>query len=84
MHTHYNRRQLKQIKPQPPVIIAFPKIYKKDVPIRPLINHAPAPAHKIAKYLEKIIRQHITFYNHTSLSNSLDLINYIKKYTYHS
>ena len=56
--THKQKPYMKQIRPSAPTLQALPKIHKGDIPIRPIINYRNAPAHKLAKHLDKIIRQH--------------------------
>ena len=70
-----NAIYLKQIKPSPPTLNAQPKVHKQNMPIRPLINNTKAPSHKLARHLDKTIRQYITLTNNTSIKNNIDLVN---------
>jgi hypothetical protein len=72
------KRTLKQIHPKAPTLQALPKIHKKDIPIRPVINNKLAPAHKLAKFIEQTIRQHINIHTETYIKNTTDLVNKIK------
>ena len=72
------KRHLKQIHPKAPTIQALPKIHKTDIPIRPVIIYQQAPAYKLAKHMDKIIRQHIDIKTETYIRNSTDLIHTIK------
>jgi len=76
--TSADKAYMKQINPKAPVLQALPKVHKPNIPIRPLVNHTSAPAHKVAKKLQQIIQQHITFHNHTSIKNTTELVNKIK------
>jgi hypothetical protein len=68
-------RHLIQKKPAPPNLKAQLKLHKADIPIRPVINNRTAPAYKLAKYLNKILSQHITLHNHYVATNSTKLAN---------
>lgn len=66
------------IKPNAPKFRGQPKIHKDNEPIRPVVNAINSPTHKIAKLLDKIIRQEIILENNRSLKNREDLINKIQ------
>ena len=51
------------------------------MPVRPLVNFTSAPSYKIAKKLDKILRQHIEFKENYSLKNSLELVELTKDFT---
>lgn len=67
---------LKIIKPRVPLFRGLPKIHKELMPIRPLVNFTSAPAYKLAKFLEKLLRSDININNGHSLKNSLELIDF--------
>ena len=69
---------MKQIRPSAPTLQALPKIHKEDIPIRPIINYRNAPAYKLAKYLDKIIRQHTQIDNNIAVKNNTDIVTKIK------
>jgi len=71
-------RGLKVPNPQAPILRGMPKIHKKDIPIRPLVNFMPAPAYRLAKKLDWIIRREVILENSQSLKNSTDLISKIR------
>ena len=71
-----DKRQIKyltQKKPSPPTLKAQLKLYKVDIPIRPIINNRTAPSYKLAKHLTKILNQYITLNNHYNVINSTSL-----------
>lgn len=70
---------LKITKPAAPTLQALPKIHKKEIPIRPIVKYHTAPAYKIAKHLNSILKQHLNInIAKTSIINSTDLVNKIK------
>jgi hypothetical protein len=71
-------RHLKPINPHAPTLKGLPKLHKEDKPIRPLVNYMPAPAYRLAKKLERIIKTEVRLENNHSLKNSLHLIENIK------
>jgi hypothetical protein len=76
--TDKQKRYIKMIKPSAPLLRGLPKIHKENCPIRPLINYQNAPAYKLAKTLEKVIRSNFKFNNNIMLKNSIDLVSKIK------
>ena len=72
------KQYLKHIKPQAPTLNALPKIHKPNIPIRPLINYTTSPAYKLSKHMDKIIRSHITFKNHSAVRDTIHLVETIK------
>jgi len=44
------------MQPRAPVLNTFIKTQKPNMPIRPIINNTHAPAHKLAKYINKKIK----------------------------
>lgn len=69
---------LKMINPRAPVLRGLPKVHKEQMPIRPLVNFTSAPSYKVAKALDKILRNNIKLNNNHSLKNSLELIDFTK------
>jgi hypothetical protein len=55
------------------------KLHKTGIPICLVINHRTAPSYRLAKYLDKIINQHITMNNHYNVFNSSILTNDLTK-----
>ena len=76
-------KHLIQKKPAPPNLKAQLKLHKIDIPIQPVINNRTAPAYKVAKYLTKILSQHITLPNQYVLTNSTNLANDLTKLEIH-
>jgi hypothetical protein len=77
-HLIVDKHQIKHLiqkKPAPPNLKAQLKLHKADIPIRPVINNRTAPAYKLAKYLNKILSQHITLHNQYIATNSTNLAN---------
>ena len=70
---------LKQIEPTASKLNTLPKIHKENIPIRPLVNYTTAPAYKLAKHMNHVIRTNRTFQNHTAIKNSIELIQSIKE-----
>ena len=54
-------------------------MHKEKIPIRPLVNYTTAPAYKLAKHMDHVIRTNITFQNHTAIKKSMELIQNIKE-----
>ena len=69
---------MRQIRPSAPTLQELPRIHKEEIPIRPIINYRNAPAHKLAKYPDKIIRQHTQIDNNIAVKNNTDLVTKIK------
>jgi hypothetical protein len=62
-----------QTNPTPPKLRARLKIYKGDIPIRPIVNNINAPAYKLAKFLNKKLLDLIQLPNTYNVSNSVEL-----------
>jgi len=73
-----NIRYNKAIKPTAPTIRGLPKVHKQNIPIRPLINFTTAPTYRIAKHIDKLLKQYITFENNHSVKNNIELVNKIE------
>ena len=76
-------KHLVQKKPAPPNLKAQLKLHKTDIPIRPVINNKTAPAYKLAKYLNKILSQHITLHNQYVVTSSTNLANDLTRLEIH-
>jgi predicted GIY-YIG superfamily endonuclease len=64
--------------PRPPIIYGAPKIHKKDVPLRPIVDFRKSPTYKIAAYISKILKPLAS--NHSlSVKNSFEFVQEIKK-----
>ena len=50
-------KYLTNIKPAPPKLNIHIKTNKQNLPIRPVINNTQAPAYKLAKHMNKKLRQ---------------------------
>jgi len=59
------------------------KLHKTDIPIRPVIDNRTAPAYKLARYLTKILDQHIPLNNYFNVTNSTNLANELTKLEIH-
>ena len=77
--TNDEKKYLKMIDPKAPRLRGLPKIHKDDMPVRPLVDFTSAPSYKIAKKIDKILRQYIVFNKSYSLKNSLELVDLTKK-----
>ena len=58
------------IKPATPKLNVYIKIHKNNEPIRPVINNTQAPSYKIAKYLNKKLRNLICLPHTHNTKNS--------------
>lgn len=72
------RRFLKPMKPRAPTLNGLPKIHKREIPIRPVVNCRTAPGFKVAQKLERIIKAGIIHEENYSLKNTYDFINKAK------
>jgi len=81
-----DKRQIKHLiqkKPAPPNLKAQLKLHKADIPIRPVINNGTATAYKLARYLNKILSQHIALHNQYVATNSTSLANDLTRLELH-
>jgi hypothetical protein len=67
------QRQVIQMKPNAPYLNVLIKTHKQNTPIRPVINNRPAPAYKLAKFLNKTLNQMITLPYTYALKNTLEI-----------
>lgn len=73
-----SKRFLKPMKPRAPVLRGLPKIHKEQMPIRPVVDYTTAPAYRVAKKLESIIKAGIKLEKSFSLKNTYDFIDQTK------
>jgi len=66
-----------QKNPEPPKLNARIKIHKTNIPIRPVVNNTKAPAYRIAKKLNDILKQQLT--NQYNTQNSENFAHNITK-----
>jgi hypothetical protein len=72
-----NKHKYRIQNPQPPTLNALPKLHKKDIPIRPLVNFKSAPSYKISKLILQQLQTLIELPNKYNVKNSTELINKI-------
>ena len=65
------------MNPRAPTLKSLPKIHKKDIPIRPIVNFRNCPSFRLAKFLHGFLNKNFLFHNNRSIKNSSDLINHI-------
>ena len=78
-----NKKQaifLTQNKPRAPHLKAQIKLHKPGTPIRPVVNNINAPAHKLAKFLTKTFKEHITLPYQYNTINSITLAQELKQF----
>jgi len=71
---------LTQNKPQAPKLKAQIKLHKQGNPIRPVVNNINAPAHKLAKFLTKTLKEYITLTYQYNVVNSTILVQELKQF----
>jgi hypothetical protein len=74
----YTRNSILEMNPRSPCLYGLPKIHKESMPMRPVVSYIGAPAYKLAKKLNSLLRTKSSFNPKYSLRNSLDLINKIQ------
>ena len=72
------KRSLKQMNPRAPVLNGLPKIHKENIPIRPVVDYTTAPAYKLAKKLQRVIKAGVILKENFSIKNTYDFINKTK------
>lgn len=70
-------KRMKMIDPRAPTMRGQPKVHKEGTPMRPIVNFTSAPAYKVAKHLDRFLRDHIIINNNHSIKNSIELVNTI-------
>ena len=66
-------KYLMNIKPKAPQLNAYIKTHKDNAPIRPVINHTQAPSHKLARHLNKKLRELLPLPNSYNVTNSQEI-----------
>jgi len=61
------------IKPKAPQLNAYIKTHKGNAPIRPVINHTQAPSHKLARHLNRKLRELLHLPNIYNVKNSQEI-----------
>ena len=64
---------LLNLNPSSPKLRASTKIRKVNYPIRPIVNYKTAPAYKVKKKLNSILKINLIIPNKYNIKNSLDL-----------
>jgi len=67
------QRQVIQMKPNAPYLNVLIKTHKQNTPIRPVVNNRPAPAYRLAKFLNKSLNQMIKLPYTYALKNILEI-----------
>lgn len=73
-------RQLKMMNPRVPFLRGLPKLHKTDIPVRPLVNFTTAPSYKLAKKLDRILRNNIKLHNSYSIKNSFEVAQLLSEF----
>lgn len=79
LFTKEDLKYLKMIDPKAPTLRGLPKVHKDNTPIRPLVNFTSAPSYKLAKKLDKILRENIVLNNNHSIHNNIELTDIIRQ-----
>ena len=64
------QKYMLNIKPTAPRINAYIKTQKDNNPIRPVIDNTQAPSYKIAKFLDRRIKEYVNLPNTYTVQNS--------------
>jgi len=67
------------IRPTAPRINAYIKTHKDNNPIRPVIDNTKAPSHKIAKFLDRRIKEYVSLPNTYTVQNSNEMAQELQK-----
>jgi hypothetical protein len=67
------------IKPTAPKINAYIKTHKDNNPIRPVIDNTQAPSYKIAKFLDRRIKECVNLPNTYTVQNSNNIVQELQK-----
>ena len=73
-------KYLFQNKPRPPTLNAQLKLHKPNIPIQPVVNNINAPTYKVAKFLTKILNEHLDLNNQYVVNNSTNLVHDLVKF----
>ena len=66
-------KYLMNIKPKAPQLSSYIKTHKDSAPKRPVINHTQAPSHKLARHLNKKLRELLPLPNSYNVTNSQEI-----------
>ena len=72
----FNNQDVQQLinpNPKAPILRTSTKIHKLNTPVRPIVNYIPAPAYKVKKYLNKLLKQKLIINNTYNIKNSKHL-----------
>ncbi|OXA39128.1 hypothetical protein Fcan01_26135 [Folsomia candida] len=64
--------------PRSPIIYGAPKIHKKDIPLRPIVDYRCSPTYKLSKYLANILTKVASHHEYT-IKNSTEFVEELKK-----
>lgn len=71
-------RKLIQTNPSAPFLRSQPKLHKKDLPVRVIVNYRNAPTYPLARHMLKIITENYKLENDKTIRNTTQLIQHIK------
>ena len=71
-------RQFIGRNPTVPTLYTLPKIHKVNRPHRPIVNFKNSPSYNLSKWLNTILKTHLSYRSKYSINNSLQLVNKIK------
>ena len=75
----HTNRHLTNLQPKAPQLNVMIKTHKENLPIRPVVNNTCAPSHKIAKFLNKKLKNMEILPNIYNIKNCLDVAQDITK-----
>ncbi|XP_021967061.1 uncharacterized protein LOC110862189 [Folsomia candida] len=64
--------------PRSPIIYGAPKVHKKDIPLRPVVDYRNSPTYKLSKYLANILTK-VASKHEFSIKNSTEFVEELKK-----
>jgi hypothetical protein len=73
------QKYMLNIKPTAPRINAYIKTHKDNNPIRPVIDNTQAPSYKIAKFLDRKIKEYVSLPNTYTVQNSNEMAQELQK-----
>jgi len=73
------QKYMLNIKPTAPRINAYIKTQKDNNPIRPVIDNTQAPSYKIAKFLDRRIKEYVNLPNTYTVQNSNEMAQELQK-----
>ena len=66
-------RGLRPPAPAPPRLYGLPKIHKENVPLRPIVSAIGSPTYELAKFLARVLSQHVGHCEH-HIKNSSEFV----------